>query len=308
MRMGRAMRSFPFWRVDVFAARPLEGNALAVFPKPGDLTDAEMLAITREMNISETTFLQPATLEGANYRNRIFTPGGELPFAGHPTLGSAFVAVEEGLIPKGEGVVTAHQQDGLGLTPVKIEFTGGRASRIAMTQARPKQGRRFAKVDGLAKALGVKPRDIKGTKMVPQVVSTGMPALQVPLASSDILRDLNPDLRALGKIVRVISSDPGVYCFALLDGKDGDVHARGFFPLQGIPEDPGTGSAGGACGAFLGFAGRLPDKQWFAIKQGAEIHRPSTLEVSVSMERGRPVQVRVAGAVQTVMKGTLELA
>ena len=301
------MRSFPFWRVDVFAARPLEGNALAVFPKPGDLTDTEMLAIAREMNISETTFLQRATLNGANYRNRIFTPGGELPFAGHPTIGSAYVAVEEGLIERAEGVATAHQQDGLGLTPVKIEFDGGRASRIAMTQARPKQGRRFAKVDALAKALGVKPRDIKSTGMVPQVTSTGIGSLQVPLASTEVVRGLDPDLRALGKVVRVVSSDPGVYCFALLDGKEADVHARGFFPLQGVPEDPATGSAGGACGAFLGFAGKLPDKQWFTIKQGAEVHHPSRIEVAVAMERGRPVQVRVAGAVQPVMRGTLEI-
>ena len=253
------MRSFPFWRVDVFAARPLEGNALAVFPRPASLTDEEMLAIAREMNISETTFLQPAALEGAAYRNRIFTPGGELPFAGHPTIGSAYVAAEEGLIAKSDGVVTAHQQDGLGLTPVKLEFSGGRAARIAMTQARPKQGRRFAKVDALAKALGVKPRDIKGTGMVPQVTSTGIGSLQVPLASTDVVRELNPDLRALGKVVRVVSNDPGVYCFALLDGGEADVHARGFFPLQGVPEDPATGSAAGACGAFLGFAGKLPE-------------------------------------------------
>ena len=301
------MRSFPFWRVDVFAARPLEGNALAVFPKPGDLTDAEMLAITREMNISETTFLQPATLEGAAYRNRIFTPGGELPFAGHPTLGSAWVAAQEGMVAVSDGVVTAHQQDGLGLTPVKLDIERGAVKRVAMTQAKPKQGRRFAKVEPLAKALGVKPRDIKGSGMTPQVTSAGIPSLQVPLASSETVKGLNPDLKALAKIARSIGTDPGVYCFALLDGKEGDVHARGFFPVQGIPEDPGTGSAGGACGAFLGFAGRLPDKQWFTIKQGAEVHRPCTLEVAVAVERGRPMQVRVAGAVQPVMRGTLEI-
>src|SRR5689334_21087171 len=123
------MRSYPFWRVDVFASRPLEGNALAVFPSAKGLSDAEMLAIAREMNISETTFIEPATLSGADYRNRIFTPGGELPFAGHPTLGTAFVAAEEGVIAKSEGIVTAHQQDGLGLTPIKLEVEGGRVKR-----------------------------------------------------------------------------------------------------------------------------------------------------------------------------------
>jgi len=302
------MRSFPFWRVGVFASRPLEGNALAVFPRPQGLTDAEMLAVAREMNISETTFLEPATLAGADYRTRIFTPGGEIPFAGHPTIGSAFVAAEEGMIPKQEGVVTVHQQDGLGLTPIKLDVTGGKVVRVAMTQGKGKLGRRFAKVDGLAKALGVKPREIKGTGLVPQVCSTGAASLQVPLASTDIVRELNPDLRALGKIAKSVSHDPGVYVFAFLDATEGDIHARGFFPLQGIPEDPGTGSAAGACGAYLGFNGRLPDKQWFVIKQGAEVHRPSRIEVAVAMERGRPTQVRVAGEVTPVMRGTLSLA
>lgn len=302
------MRSFPFWRVEVFASRPLEGNALAVFPRPAGLTDAEMLAVAREMNISETTFLEPPTLEGANYRTRIFTPGGEIPFAGHPTLGSAFVAAGEGMIPTQEGVVTVHQQDGLGLTPIKLEVTGGQVRRVAMTQAKGKLGRRFASVDKLAKALRVKPRDIRGTGLVPQVCSTGAASLQVPLASTDIVKGLEPDLQALGRLVKSVAHDPGVYTFAFLDGKEADIHARGFFPLQGIPEDPGTGSAAGACGAYLGFNGRLPDKQWFVIQQGAEVHRPSRIEVAVAMERGRPTQVRVAGEVTPVMRGTLTLA
>lgn len=300
------MPAYDFWRVDVFASRPLEGNALAVFPHPKGLTDAEMLAIAREMNISETTFLEPPTIPGADYRNRIFTPANEIPFAGHPTIGSAFVAAEEGMIPKQEGVVTVHQQDGLGLTPIKLDVTGGKVVRVAMTQAKGKLGRRFGSVDKLAKALGVKPRDIKGTGLVPQICSTGAPSLQVPLASSELVKGLQPDLQALGRLVKGVATDPGVYVFAFLEGKEADIHARGFFPLYGIPEDPGTGSAAGACGAYLGFHGRLPDKQWFVIQQGAEVHRPSRIEVAVAMERGKPTQVRVAGEVTPVMRGTLD--
>lgn len=301
------MRSYPFWRVDVFASRPLEGNPLAVFPKPAGLSDGEMLSIAREMNISETTFLEPASVEGANYRTRIFTPGGELPFAGHPTLGSAFVAAEEGLVPKPEGVVTVHQQDGLGLTPIKLEVAGGEVTRVAMTQARPKFGARFKALAPLAKALGVKPRDISSTGMVPQICSTGLGSLQVPLRSVDVVRELNPDLRALGKVAKRLGRDPGVFTFALVAGGDADVHARAFFPLQGISEDPATGSAAGACGAYLAANRRMPDKQWFVIEQGIEIHQPSRIEVAVAVERGRPVQVRVAGAVVPVMKGMLTL-
>lgn len=301
------MRSYPFWRVDVFASRPLEGNPLAVFPSPKGLTDAEMLAITREMNISETTFLEPATQAGASYRTRIFTPGGELPFAGHPTIGTAFVAAEEGIIAKSDGIVTAHQQDGLGLTPIKLEIEGGEVKRISMTQAKPKFGARTKALAPLAKALGVKPRDISATGLVPQVGSTGIFSLQVPLRSLDLVRELEPDLQALGRNVRRLGHDPGVYVFAFLESGAADVHARGFFPLHGISEDPATGSAAGVCGAYLGLNHRLPDKQWFVIEQGIEIHHPSRIEVSVAMERGRPTQVRVAGAVQTVMRGTLEI-
>ena len=301
------MRSYPFWRVDVFASRSLEGNPLAVFPSPKGLSDTEMLAIAREMNLSETTFIEPATIEGANYRNRIFTPGGEIPFAGHPTLGTAFVAAHEGLIEKRDGIVAAHQQDGLGATPIKLEIEAGEVKRVAMTQARPKFGARLKALAPLAKALGVKPRDISATGLVPQVVSTGASSLQVPLKAVDLVRELDPDLRALGKATRRLGPDPGVYVFATMEGVPADLHARGFFPLSEIPEDPATGSAAGACGAYLGYNRRLPDKQWFVIEQGIEIHHPSRIEVAVAMERGRPTQVRVAGQVQLVMKGELTL-
>jgi len=266
-----------------------------------------MLAIAREMNISETTFIQPATKPGADYRNRIFTPGGELPFAGHPTIGTAFVAAEEGIIAKSDGMVTAHQEDGLGLTPVRLEVEGGAVRRIAMTQAKPKFGRRFKAVGALAKALGVQPRDITATGLVPQVTSTGLASLQVPLRSVEVVRKLKPNLQALGKVASRLGHDPGIYVFAFLEAGATDIHARGFFPLQGIPEDPATGSAAGACGAYLAANGRLPDKQWFVIEQGEEVHRPSRIEVAVAVERGKPTQVRVAGEVVPLMRGLLEL-
>src|SRR3990170_4487487 len=136
------MRSYDFWRVDVFAARPLEGNPLAVFPRAAGLSDDEMLAIAREMNISETTFVVPPTSAGANYRNRIFTPGGELPFAGHPSLGTAYVAAMEGLVPLGEGTVTVHQEVKIGVLPLELHSRGGVVDRVVMTQGEPSVGRR----------------------------------------------------------------------------------------------------------------------------------------------------------------------
>src|SRR3989304_1287156 len=136
------MRSYDFWRVDVFAARPLEGNPLAVFPRAQGLSDTEMLAIAREMNLSETTFVVPPSSAGANYRNRIFTPGGEIPFAGHPSLGTAYVAAREGLVPRGEGTVTVHQEVGIGVLPIELSVRGGLVERVVMTQGTPKLGTR----------------------------------------------------------------------------------------------------------------------------------------------------------------------
>jgi trans-2,3-dihydro-3-hydroxyanthranilate isomerase len=301
------MRSYPFWRVDVFASRPLEGNPLAVFPNAKGLGDAEMLAIAREMNLSETTFIEPPTLAGADYHTRIFTPGGEVPFAGHPTLGTAFVAAEEGIVGKSEGIVTVHQQDGVGLTPVKLEITAGSVRRIIMTQAKPKLGRHIKPVTPIAAALGIKPRDILATGLLPQISWTGLSALMVPVRSPEVVAGIRPDERKLAKILGRFGKDPGAFVFAFQQTGLADLHARAFFPLFGIPEDPATGSAAGACGAYLAANGVLPDKQWFIIEQGIEIHHPSRIEVAVAVERGRPTQVRVGGSVVPVMRGTLEL-
>ena len=301
------MRSYEFWRVDVFAARPLEGNPLAVFPRAQGLSDREMLAIAREMNISETTFVLPPSKAGANYRNRIFTPGGEIPFAGHPSLGTAYVAAMEGLVPMAEGVVTVHQQIGIGVLPLELHARGGIVDRVVMTQGTPRVEKPFGNVSALAKALGIAARDVTATKLVPQVASTGAKALQVPVHSLDVVRDMAPEMGALAKLLSRIRGDVGVYAFAFEAEGDADLHARGFFPLAGVPEDPATGSAAGACGAYLAANRRLPPKEWFVIEQGAEVHHLSRIEVAVRAERNAPKEVRVAGRVVPVMRGTLTL-
>jgi len=299
------MRTYDFWRVDVFAAKPLEGNPLAVFPRAEGLTDGEMLAIAREMNISETTFVLPPSDPSANYRNRIFTPGGEIPFAGHPSLGTAYVAANTGLVSAREGVTTIHQEVGIGVLPLDLHVRGRVVEKVVMTQGTPSVGRPLRSVEALAKALGVPPRHLAATKLAPRVASTGAPSLQVPVRSLDVVREMAPDPRALAKVLTRIDRDAGAYVFAFEAETDADVHARGFFPLHGITEDPATGSAAGACGAYLAAVGRLPPKEWFVIEQGIEVHHPSRIEVAVAGER--PTSVRVAGTVVPVMRGTLLL-
>ena len=301
------MRTFGFWRVDVFAERPLEGNPLAVFPRAGGLTDAEMLAIAREMNISETTFVVPPKDSRADYRNRIFTPGGEIPFAGHPSLGTAYVAAQEGLVATAEGVSTIHQEVGIGVLPLELQVRQGTVERVVMTQGTPKLGARMKDVGPLAKALGIQSRDITATKLRPQISSTGIPSLQVPVLGIEVVRDMVPDFSALGKALGRFRGNPGAYVFAFGAQGGADLHARGFFPGFGIPEDPATGSAAGACGAYLAASGRLPPKESFVIEQGIEVHHPSRIEVFVRAVGRNPREVRVAGKVVPVMRGQLSL-
>jgi len=301
------MRSYDFRRVDVFAAKPLEGNPLAVFPRAQGLTDAEMLAITREMNISETTFVLPPRASGADYWNRIFTPGGELPFAGHPSLGTAYVAATEGLVSVEEGASTIHQEVGIGVLALELQVKDGSIERVIMTQGEPRLGPRLTEVGPLAKALGIRARDITATNLGPQICSTGVPSLQVPIRDLDLVREMAPDFPALGRVLARFRGNPGAYVFAFGAEGRADLHARGFFPGFGIPEDPATGSAAGACGAYLAGNRRLPPKEWFVIEQGGEIHHPSRIEVAVRAERNRPKEVRVAGKVVPVMRGMLTL-
>jgi PhzF family phenazine biosynthesis protein len=176
-----------------------------------------------------------------------------------------------------------------------------------MTQGKPTVGKRITAVAGLAKALGVRATDITATKLLPQVASTGVRSLQIPIRSVKTVRDMEPDMPALAKVLRRMDPEAGAYVFAFKAEGDADLHARGFFPQSGIPEDPATGSAAGACGAYLAANGRLPTKEWFVIEQGSEVHHPSRIEVSVDPRTGRAVTVRVAGTVVPVMRGTLTL-
>jgi trans-2,3-dihydro-3-hydroxyanthranilate isomerase len=302
------MASHRFWRVDVFTDRPLTGNQLAVFPDGRGLSAEQMLAITREMNISETTFVLPTKAKGADYRNRIFTPGGELPFAGHPSLGTAFVAAEEGIVPKREGVSTIHQEVGIGVLPLDLHVSDGVIRKVVMTQGRPSVSRKIMDVNAIARALSIRPRDITATGLRPQVASTGVPSLQIPLRSLEVVRGLSPDPGRLPALLSRIDRDAGAYVFAFMADGDADLHARGFFPNYGIVEDPATGSAAGACGAYLAANGRLPKRDPFIIEQGAEVHHPGRIEVSVAAKGNRPTSVRVGGQVVEVMRGELTLA
>ena len=301
-----AERFFDYWRIDVFTDTPLTGNPLAVFPRATGLSPVEMLGIAREMNISETTFVFPASNPSANYRNRIFTPAGEIPFAGHPSIGTAYVAALEGLVPHPDGSSVIYQELEIGVLPLELICEGGQVKKVIMTQGEPSLGAEMKNVDALADALGVRVKDVGPKGLLPRIAGTGIQSLQVPLRSLDVVKDLDPDLRGLKKVLAKFGEKTDCYTFALgAVAPDAAVHARCFVPHLGI-EDPATGSAAGACGAYLAANERLPAPT-FIVEQGMEIHHASRIEVTVEVEGGKPRGVRVGGQVAPLIRGSLRL-
>src|SRR3990170_2711043 len=320
-----AERFFDFWRVDVFTDTPLTGNPLAVFPRATGLSAAEMHAIAREMNLSETTFVFPSTSPAAHYRNRIFTVDGEIPFAGHQSIGTAFVAALEalppkadrspppcqepepgGLVPKPDGSSLVYRELEIGVLPLELIGEGGQVTKVIMTQGEPSLGATVSNVEPLAKALGVRARDIGGKGPAPPIAATGIQSPQGPVRSVDIVKGLQPDLRALEKVLAKFGDKVVCYAFAFgAETPGAHVHARSFVPSLGR-EDPATGSAAGALGVYLAAHGKLPAPT-FIVEQGMEIHHASRIEVSVEMEDGKVKVVRVGGHVVPLIRGSLRL-
>lgn len=303
------MRRFRMKQVDVFTDRPLTGNPLAVILDGEGLSSEEMQAIAREMNLSETTFVLPPTKREANYKVRIFTPRKEIPFAGHPSIGTAHALVEEGRITIKQGVTRFWQELGIGVLPIDIERNKDGSHLITMTQGRPKLGQILGDIGKVADALRI-PMDQVGYENLPvQVSSTGLNQLMIPLRSLKRVRDLSPNFELLKDFERSLNAT-GCCVFTLeTSNPDAFVHMRFFAPEAGVHEDPATGSAAGALGAYLVAHGMFGAKSpvSFAIEQGLEIQRPSKIAVTVQRVDGIPTIVKVGGSAVTVLNGEIVL-
>ncbi|MBI4261633.1 MAG: PhzF family phenazine biosynthesis protein [Actinobacteria bacterium] len=282
----------PFRIVDVFTDRPLAGNQLCVIPEPAGLSGDDMLALAREIGFSETTVVTQAS--GDRYAMRIFTPGGELPFAGHPTLGTAFVLAAEGLI-----TTPATQVVAAGEFLVEVDLASARAR---MHQHPPEFGPEVGSRPRVAAAVGLPVAGLH-PDLVPLAVSTGLRHLIVPAADAAAVEGARPDFDPLQELVAEVGAD-GLYLFAMTG--DRTARARFFAPELGISEDPATGSAAGPLGAYLsehgvgGMPGRL------LVLQGEEVGRPSLLEVDVD-RNADAWHVVVGGGVFVVGRGAFEL-
>jgi trans-2,3-dihydro-3-hydroxyanthranilate isomerase len=281
-----------FHLVDVFTKVPFAGNQLCVVPAtPDDLDTTSMQTLAQEIGFSETTFVSSAQMAG--YRMRIFTPDAEIPFAGHPTLGTAFTLAREGLV--GTDVV---QTTSAGDVRVEVDLPGGAA---VMHQLPPVFGDVFADRQLAATAAGLRSDDLVDSLPV-QPVGTGLRSLMIPVKDETTLRGAERDARGCAELAAAAATDT-LYLFTVRG--DGDVMARMFDPGVGIGEDPATGSAAGPLGAYLaanGLAGAA-DGMPITVAQGEMVNRPSFLHVHIARD-GEGWSVRVGGGVQIVGEGT----
>ncbi len=298
-----------FEQVDVFTERPFAGNPLCVVPDGTGLSMEQMQAIAREMNLSETTFVLPPTDTQAVYWMRIFTPAKEIPFAGHPSVGTAYVMAAAGRFPLREPVTRIYQQVGIGTLPLDIEVANGKPGRVIMTQGKPTFGPAWRDWGPIAEALAVDAGILAKSALPAQVVSTGLAHLMVPLPDLDTAGHLRPNFAALDALLQRAGA-LGCFAFCLqATAPDTFAHARMFAPGAGVPEDPATGSAAGPLGAYLAVHGVLPKTQTaFVLEQGIEMGRPSRLWVEVLPDaNGMPTTVRVGGTTVPVIRGTIEV-
>jgi trans-2,3-dihydro-3-hydroxyanthranilate isomerase len=290
--------SHRFYTLDVFTNTRFAGNPLAVFTDGDGLSQNTMQAIAREMNLSETVFVQKPSEDRALARLRIFTTQEELKLAGHPVIGTWFLLAELGVVPAQEGAVRILQQTGAGVLPVEIRFKDGRPQRVTMTQTEARFKPLKIKKAALAKALGLSLKDLDPS-LEPTCVSTGVFNLMVPLRNRAALGKIQMNM---GELRRLIGQHATMaYCFAL--NGNGKAFTRGMLPW-GIYEDAATGSAAGSLGAFLVKNGKLGAGHTLSIQQGIEMGRPSQIEVEVT-QSGKKLIPRVSGAAVRVFEGTI---
>ena len=312
------MQTYRFVQMDVFTDKAFTGNSLAVFPEAEGLSNDEMMQIAREMNLSETVFvLHPdaGRLEVLR-RLRIFTPVREIPFAGHPIVGTWNALAREGVVPPpedGNGWRRIFHEVGIGVLPVDVAFRDGQPVQVVMTQGpfeildEIEDAQEQAEV---ARALGMAREDLDESLPI-QVITTGLPCMAVPVRSLADLRDCRVNAALLADIYTRRGAG-GCHAFTreTLEVGSSRAHARFFAPADNIPEDPATGSACGALGGYLVHHGALTlepenDRYKFVIEQGDFIHRPSRINLNVKGQTGRVEEVKVGGPSVLVARGEI---
>jgi trans-2,3-dihydro-3-hydroxyanthranilate isomerase len=300
------MMEYRFVQVDVFTQDIFGGNPLAVYPNAEGLHREEMQRIAREMNLSETTFVFPPKSSEADFKVRIFTPQREIPFAGHPVIGTCFVLGDQGRIGPKEGKRVMRLELGLGVFPVEVVFLGGEPVLVKMEQRSPEFIGAYAEVELLARLLSLPLEKLDLLKGPAEVVSTGLPFLIIPLTSQKALSQAKINPSILETVAQEL--DTSLVAPFTMEGMGGNrIRARVFAPLHGVPEDPATGSAAGCLSAYLVKHGLIKGEPLTTveIEQGMDIHRPSLIHVELAVEEKSIERVWVSGSVVRVLEGTI---
>jgi trans-2,3-dihydro-3-hydroxyanthranilate isomerase len=312
------MLKYRFYQVDVFTDRAFGGNPLAVFPDANGLDAAQMQQIALEMNLSETTFVFPPTRPDADFKVRIFTPGGELPFAGHPVVGTHWTLAHLGCVELHAPVTAVRFELGVGVRAAALHVENGHVTRVVMDHQKPEFFTCATpdQIARLAKGLGLVPDAILETGWPVQVVSSGIRQLFIPVRSLAEVRALSPkqqDTAAMSQMCAEL--DPDTHCHECLmvltleTTEPGvNVHTRMFAPGMGIGEDPATGSASGGLGAYLienGILPATPPTTHLIAEQGIEIARPSRISIEIDGARGAVQMIRVGGSVVPLIEGEM---
>lgn len=295
-----------FHTLDVFTDRVFGGNPLAVFPDAEGIAPETMQRIARELNLSETVFVTGA--EGTSFAIRIFTPLGELPFAGHPTVGTAMLLTMLGRVPAGERVARLVLREAVGPVPVEVRMEDGRPAFAMFAAPRvPELGPPPPAPAALAEVLSIAESDLGGS--VPAAnYSAGVPFLFVSVRSRDALARARVDVGAWERHVADAWA-PHLYVSTDDAGEDGvALRARMFAPAMGIPEDPATGGAATALAGLLAGRDAEGNGTWcWKVLQGVEMGRPSRITVEADVLDGRVAQVRVGGGAVLVSEGEMTI-
>jgi len=297
-----------FYTCDVFTNQLFGGNPLAVFPDATGIPEGSLQRIAREFNLSETVFVYPPERSEHTKRLRIFTPAAELPFAGHPTVGAAHALATLGKVPLRGAETKIVFEEKVGPVPVLIRATDGKPTFAQLTAAQaPEIGPPTPGRSVLADVLALEAADIQGGMTAPQGVSCGLPFLIVPLKDRDAVRRAHVRMDHWESSIKSYWA-PQILVFSRdAEREDADVHARVFVPGLSVPEDPATGSAATALGAYLAARDTRADGtlRW-VVEQGIEMGRPSLLEIVVEKTGGDIQSVKVGGETVMVSEGQID--
>ncbi|MFO7849738.1 MAG: PhzF family phenazine biosynthesis protein [Spirochaetia bacterium] len=301
------MRKYDFFYIDAFTDTQFAGNPCAVFPKADGLDEETMQKIARETNLNETAFVFPSS--EADFRVRYFTPTYEIPFAGHPTIATAFLLAEEGYIPGGgesgkdENVLQVQFEFNVGVLPVEIVYRKGTLEKVGMQQKPPEFGAVYPP-ERIAPMFGIKAEELLENAPV-QVVSTGVPFLMVPVKSVDVVKKAEMDRQELARLLKSSGVDAAFVCTPHGYTEKGTTFARLLGP-ESQSEDTFTGSASGCMGSFFYRHGIVKTDK-MVLEQGHSLGRPGTGELVLTGTPENIERVQLYGAAAKSLKGTLEL-